>query len=121
MSNPTQRLIEELKKTGKNQPELADLLPVSVSTISRWFSGDTSHVSRNKRELIANIMGFDIEFIETGERHYSQNEPVSNAEELLIQILRGETSVEIPLDLVPEVVRLRNKLDDKIQESVQKK
>ena len=64
--NPTERLIELLKKTGKNQPELADLLPVSVSTISRWFSGSTSHISKDKRELIANIMGFDLKWIETG-------------------------------------------------------
>lgn len=74
--NPTQRLIEELKKTGKNQPELADKLPVSVSTISRWFSGDTSHINKDKREIIANIMGFDLNYIEEGVRSDDHlNEP----------------------------------------------
>ncbi|MEO9886457.1 MAG: helix-turn-helix transcriptional regulator [Balneola sp.] len=83
--NASERIIELLKESGKNQPELADILPVSVSTISRWFSGDTKHISKDKRELIANIMKFDLGYIETGRSNRSQldlaHDAINRAEE----------------------------------------
>lgn len=68
MGTPTQRLVDELRKTGYNQPEIADMINKSTSTVNRWFSGETKTIYKKDRESIANEMGIDIEYVETGVR-----------------------------------------------------
>jgi len=76
-------LVHLLKKTGKNQPEIANELPYSVSTINRWWNGKTKHIDQSKRETIANKMGFNLQWIEEGGSLDSAQSSVNQVEETL--------------------------------------
>jgi transcriptional regulator with XRE-family HTH domain len=72
LKTPTDRLVYLLKETGFNQPEIAKKTKYSVSSVSRWLSGETNYLDENKRERIANSMGFDLNWIESGKKSESE-------------------------------------------------
>ncbi len=66
LNTPTERIVHLLRKCGLNPPEIALKVETSDSTVYRWLSGETTHISKNKRGFIANILGFDSQWIEDG-------------------------------------------------------
>lgn len=106
LNTPPKRLIHLLKETGYNQPELSQKIPVSVSTINRWFNDNTVHIDKKKRDLICDIMGFDHEWVEEGDDYTPDYQTERN---VLLESLRD--SAKNLYEGLDKLIQLENRND----------
>lgn len=66
LKTPFERFVYLLREKGWKGTDIASDLPVSASTVSRWLSGETTHVNKDKCMEYARLLHLDTEFIEHG-------------------------------------------------------
>lgn len=112
-----------LEVGADNQNELAQMLDYkSGSAISNW---KTRGIDWNR--IAEKIPSLDVNFVKTGERtivnQSGGNHEIKNISPEMFRLVEEELGKveEPPLDYLPHIVRLRDKLDEMIHKLVGKK